>query len=93
MVDVDELIGRLRRATQRRARGGPAWADYADAVDALVMLRDAHAAATRASALAEREACAKVVERHSEECRACCDDCRASAVAVLEAAKRIRART
>jgi hypothetical protein len=36
---MTDLVQRLRKAATTRARGGPAWADYADAADEIERLR------------------------------------------------------
>lgn len=35
----EDILARLRRASTQRARGGRAWADYADAADEIERLR------------------------------------------------------
>lgn len=37
---IDDVVSRLRKAATDRARGGPAWADYADAADCIDELRE-----------------------------------------------------
>lgn len=51
-----ELVERLRRASKERARGGRAWADYADAADEIERLRAENAALREALRLVMKEA-------------------------------------